>query len=101
MARAASPPGGSTLTTSAPKSARIMLAAGPATMVLRSRTRTPASREALAFSSAFRTPTSSAGRFDAQQIARLDFQANFARQANFVFAAQERIAAGLARIAAF
>src|SRR5690242_20566177 len=42
MARASSPePGRSTLMTWAPRSARIMLAAGPATIVLRSRTRTP------------------------------------------------------------
>src|SRR5690348_14222537 len=38
-----SPPGGSTLITSAPKSARICVAYGPITTVVRSSTRTPAS----------------------------------------------------------
>src|SRR5580658_1736013 len=43
MARPSSPPVRSTLIMSAPRSERIMLAVGPATMVLRSRTRIPSS----------------------------------------------------------
>src|SRR3954471_17003663 len=41
--RITSPSGGSTLTTSAPKSPRIWVAYGPITTVVRSRTRTPSS----------------------------------------------------------
>ena len=41
--RITSPSGGSTLITSAPKSARICVAYGPITTVVRSRTRTPVS----------------------------------------------------------
>src|SRR3954471_5681313 len=47
--RITSPPGGSTLTTSAPKSARICVAYGPITTVVRSRTRTPARGPLISF----------------------------------------------------
>src|SRR6185503_123083 len=47
--RITSPSGGSTLTTSAPKSARICVAYGPITTVVRSRTRTPVSGPAMLF----------------------------------------------------
>src|SRR5689334_10705754 len=60
MARPSSPaPGRSTLMTSAPRSARIMLAAGPATMVLRSRTRIPERTDGISLCS-----QKSAGFFD-------------------------------------
>src|SRR5262245_27444946 len=45
--RITSPSGGSTLITSAPKSARICVAYGPITTVVRSRTRTPCSGPAI------------------------------------------------------
>src|SRR5438045_10740 len=68
-----SPPGGSTLITSAPKSARICVAYGPITTVVRSSTRTPLSGPLMprsASRAAHTTPSCRAGRRRAMSSSR-------------------------------